>query len=141
MNQVVERHEALRTTVIRGEEKYQLVYPPSSAKLEVRDLPGVDPADRDVRTEQLLIELEGGSYYVTDLPLFRAVLARFDDNDSVLVLIAHHTAVDGWAIHLVIRDLAHFYATLRGHELPPLPETTQYREYVEWEQQRYTESA
>jgi hypothetical protein len=141
MNLVVERHEALRTTVIRGEEKYQLVYPPSPARLEVRDLPGVDPADRDVRTEQLLIELEGGSYYVTDLPLFRAVLARYDDNDSVLVLIAHHTAVDGWAIHLVIRDLAHFYATLRGHELPPLPETTQYREYVEWEQQRYTESA
>lgn len=141
MDLVVERHEALRTTVIRGEDKYQLVHPPSPAKLEVRDLPGVDPADRDLRTEELLIELERGSYHVTDLPLFRAVLARYDDNDSVLVLIAHHTAVDGWAIHLAIRDLTHFYATLRGHELPPLPPTAQFREYVEWEQQRYTESA
>jgi hypothetical protein len=141
MNLVVDRHEALRTTVIRGEEKYQLVYPPSPAKLEVRDLPGVDLADRNQRTEELLIELERGSYYVTDLPVFRAVLARFDENDSVLVLIAHHTAVDGWAIHLVIRDLTHFYATLRGHDLPPLPPTAQYREYVEWEQQRYSESA
>jgi hypothetical protein len=141
MNLVVERHEALRTTVIRGEEKYQLVHPPSPARLEVRDLPGVDPADRDLRAEELLVELEGGSYYVTDLPVFRAVLARFDENDSVLVLIAHHTAVDGWAIHLVIRDLVHFYATLRGHDLPPLPHAAQYREYVEWEQQRYTETA
>lgn len=141
MNLVVERHEALRTTVVRGEEKYQLVYPPSPAGLEVRDLSGVDPGDRALRCEELLIELESGSYHVTDLPLFRGVLARFDDEDSVLVLIAHHTAVDGWAIHLVIRDLTHFYATLRGHELPPLPPTAQYREFVEWEQQRYTESA
>ncbi|MFC7613496.1 condensation domain-containing protein [Actinokineospora soli] len=138
MDLVVCRHEALRTVVVRGDEdKYQTVLPASPTKLRVVDLPGVAPADRAAAAEDLLIDLEQSDYPVADLPLFQAVLARFDDDESVLVLIAHHTAVDGWSMHLLIRDLTAFYAVLRGHELPDLPELTQYQEYVRWERERF----
>lgn len=137
---VVCRHEALRTLVVRGDRPHQEVYPPTAADLEVVDLPGVAPADRDVSAEKLLIELENGAYSVTDLPLLKAVLARFDDGDSVLVLIAHHTAVDGWSMHLLIRDLSAFYAVCTGHDVPDLPELSQYREYVVWERERFADA-
>jgi hypothetical protein len=137
---VVCRHEALRTQVIRGDEPHQEVLPPTAPKLEVVDLPGVAPADRDRSAEELLIELENGAYSVTELPLLKAVLARFDGEDSVLVLIAHHTAVDGWSMHLLIRDLSAFYAVSTGHEIPDLPELSQYQEYVVWERERFADA-
>jgi hypothetical protein len=134
------RHEALRTMVIRGDQPHQEVFPPTAPELEVIDLPGVAPADRDRSAEELLIELENGAYSVTELPLLKAVLARFDDGDSLLVLIAHHTAVDGWSMHLLIRDLSAFYAALTGHDVPDLPDLSQYQEYVIWERERFADA-
>lgn len=131
------RHEALRTKIVRGEQPHQDVYSPSTPELVVVDLPGVAPADRDVRAEQLLIELENEDFSATELPLLKAVLARFDDDDAVLVLVAHHIAVDGWSMHLLIRDLSAFYAVCTGHDVPDLPDLSQYQEYAVWERERF----
>ncbi|SDQ30752.1 condensation domain-containing protein [Thermostaphylospora chromogena] len=134
LDDLVERHESLRTLVVRdGETRYQRILPPSSPHLEVRDLPPTAPAERDRRAEELLIEMESGAYGISEPPLVRAVLARFDPQDAVLVLIAHHSAVDEWSTQLMIRDLAACYAERSGHGPRNLPETVQYREYAVWE--------
>ncbi|WP_329427645.1 condensation domain-containing protein [Streptosporangium sp. NBC_01495] len=134
LDDLVERHESLRTSVVRdGETRYQKVLPPGSPHLEIRDLPPTEPAERERRAEELLIEMESGAYGVSEPPLIRAVLARFDPRDAVLALIAHHSAVDEWSTQLMIRDLAAFYAERSGHGPRELPETVQYREYAVWE--------
>jgi condensation enzyme len=139
---VVRRHEALRTVVVRDEQdRHQRVLPASPPRLRVLDLRHVDPADRDRRAEELLIELEAGDYPVSDLPLVQVVLAQFSDDDAVLVLTAHHTAVDGWSMHVLIQDLAVSYGAARGQDVPDLVEPAQYREYVAWERQRASDSA
>ncbi|MFF5207167.1 condensation domain-containing protein [Streptosporangium sp. NPDC000396] len=136
LDDVVERHETLRTEMVRGEEtRYQKIHPPSPVELLVRDLPGDDPGSRDVRAEEFLNELDAGKYSVLRLPHLRAVLGRFDDTDAVLVLVAHHTATDAWSIQLIIRDLAAFYAARRGHGPADLPEVCQYREFAVWQQE------
>ncbi|MBB4912842.1 condensation domain-containing protein [Actinophytocola algeriensis] len=140
LDSVVQRHEALRTLVTRGADGYQTVHPSGPPRLEVRDLPGTDPADRHRVAEELLIELECGPLRSDELPLLQAVLARFDDNDAVLALFAHHTAVDGMSMHVLIRDLSRTYARLRGHDLPALPEVSQYQEYVVWERERFADA-
>jgi hypothetical protein len=137
LDDLVVRHEALRTAIVRtGPEKCQQILPPSSPHLAVRDMPGVDPAERDSRAEDLLIELEAGAYGISDYPLVRAVLGRFDEDDSVLVFVAHHTAVDEWSMQLLIRDFAGLYAARRGKGAPELPEPRQYREFAIWERER-----
>ncbi|GAA2225046.1 hypothetical protein GCM10010232_07650 [Streptomyces amakusaensis] len=137
LDDVVERHEALRTAVIRnGDERYQRIHPPASPELTVRDLPATDPALRDELVENLLIEAERGTFDSLRIPHLRAVLARFTDTDAVLVLTAHHTATDGWSMRLIMRDLAHRYAVRRGHELPELPEALPYREFAQWEREQ-----
>ncbi|HET6706546.1 condensation domain-containing protein [Amycolatopsis sp.] len=129
---VVERHEALRTLIVRDEpERYQKILPAGQPHLEVRELGPAD-ADRDRRVEELIIEVESGEIH-PEPPLVRAVLGRFDDKDSVLVLIVHHTAADGWSVRLVIRDLATRYAARRGLDVGELPEPRQYREFAEWQ--------
>lgn len=137
---VVERHEALRTVIVRDTDvRHQQVHPPSQPELVVRDLTDTDPADRDRRTEELLIEIEAGEYGTRELPLLRAVLGRFDDRDSVLALIVHHTGCDGWSMQLIIKELAECYAARREQRAPDLPDVPQYGEYTLWERTSTTQ--
>ncbi len=137
LDALVVRHEALRTKVIRDAgNRHQRVFPPASPELRVRELPGVAPHDRQRRSEELLIELETAAYSADELPLIRAVLGRFDDDDAVLALIAHHSAVDEWSMKVAIRDLAVLYAALAGHDRTAPAEVHQYREYVAWDRGR-----
>ncbi|MEU9889555.1 condensation domain-containing protein [Sphaerisporangium sp. NPDC051011] len=130
LDEVVARHEALRTEIFRSGDGHQVVHPPSRVRLTVHELPG---DDRDRRAEQLLTDAEAEPFPIKELPLIRAVLGRFDDDDAVLGLIAHHTAVDEWSMQLLMRDLAYGYAVRTGHRPSPLPEVPQYRDYVDWE--------
>jgi hypothetical protein len=134
LDDVAARHEILRTVVVRdAEPPYQEIRPPSPVPLVVRDLPAAPGAERDALAQQLLTEAEESSVPVDELPLLRAVLARFDDEDSVLSLVTHHTACDGWSLQLVHRDLAACYALRTGEDVAPLPPARQYREYTRWQ--------
>lgn len=130
LDDVVARHEALRTVLVRDPSAaYQTILSPSSPSFEVRDL-HAEPDSRDLRTEEFVNEIESGELHIREVPALRAVLGRFDDRDAVLVLLAHHTAADAWSMQVVMRDLAAIYATRRGHDGPPLPEARQYQEHA-----------
>lgn len=140
LNDVAERHEILRTSIQHEREpRYQVVHPPSPASLDIRTLAPSAVLSRDFQCEQLLTEIEALAFDVNDLPLVRAVLARFDDRDAVLVISLHHIAVDAWSLQVVARDLALCYARRRGFDLP-LPELHQYREFCV-QQRRAAESS
>jgi hypothetical protein len=142
LDDVVQRHEILRTIVVRdANPRYQQVYPPSPVPLRVRDLPPVPGMSRDVYAEHVILEVNHDLMDVRELPLLRARLERFDDRDSVLILITHHTASDGWSIQLLLRDLAACYAARTAGRLADLPTPRQYREFVAWEQARLTDPA
>jgi hypothetical protein len=133
LRDVVERHEALRTVIVRdGDDKYQEIYPPSTPELIVRDLPAVPGKSRDQQAQELIRELENGTIEADKPPLIKAVLARFDDKDSVLALITHHIATDGWSVRVIIRDLVNRYAAQKGVDVPDLPKAPQYREFAAW---------
>jgi hypothetical protein len=131
---VVARHEALRTRVAGpAGSLYQEILPASPAPLEVRDLGAVPERERAERAVALTQEIETETISGLEPPFLRAVLARFDDRDAVLVLMAHHLAVDGISMGLVIRDLANRYRARTGHRTPDLPATRQYTEYSRWQ--------
>lgn len=134
LDDVVARHELLRTVVIRdAEPPYQQVHPPCPVPLQIRDLPPAADRSREVRAEELIIEAEQSTMTPREVPLLRAVLGKFDDRDSVLVLTVHHSASDGWSMQLIMRDLAAFYAARTTSRPPALPSMRQYREYVAWQ--------
>jgi condensation enzyme len=133
LRDVVERHEALRTVIVRdGDDKYQQVYAATTPELSVRDLPAEPGRSRDQQAEDLIRELELGTISAERPPFIKAVLARFDDQDSVLALITHHIATDGWAVRVIIRDLVNRYAAQQGIDVPDLPKAPQYREFATW---------
>lgn len=142
LDDLVERHEALRTLLVRtGDGLRQEVHPACPPRLEVRDLSGTAPQERRGRVEELLNEVEATTLDARELPHLRAVLGRFDSEDSLLVLVVHHTLTDGWSVRLIIRELATLYALRRGHALPGLPEAPQYREHTLREREETVEAA
>ncbi|NIL40203.1 hypothetical protein HCB17_02740 [Salinispora arenicola] len=137
LNDVVARHEGLRTVIVRDEgDRHARVRPPSPVELTVEDLSTtVGDTGRERRAHEFLNDVEGGRCDPTRMPLLRAVLGRFDDDDAVLALVTHHTVSDAWSMHLIMRDVAVCYARRRGLPAPELPEIRQYGEYASWQQQ------
>jgi hypothetical protein len=135
LDDVAARHEILRTVVVRdADPPYQQIHRPSPVPLRVRALPNVADRSRDAYAQELLIEAEQSSLNVADLPLLRADLSTFDDRDSVLTLVSHHTAGDAWSMQLIIRDLAACYTARAAGLAPTLPPVRQYREFTAREQ-------
>jgi hypothetical protein len=129
LDDVVERHEILRTEIVRdGGEQYQRVHPPSSPELRVHELTD-NGLPRDEQVDDFVNSVEAGRLGADVLPHLRAELGRFDDQDAVLVLIVHHTAGDGWSLHVLIHELAVSYARRRGLDVPELPEARQYGDF------------
>jgi condensation enzyme len=134
LDDVVARHELLRTLVVRdADPPCQMVYPPCHVPLEVRDPPPVTGKSRDMVIQELILEAHAGTISAREVPLMRALLCRFDDRDSALFLTVHHSVSDGWSIQVILRDLGAFYAARVSGAEPKLPPMRQYREYAEWQ--------
>jgi condensation enzyme len=134
LDDVVVRHELLRTLVVRdADPPYQLVRPPCPVPLEVRDLPPVTGKSRDMVAQELILEAQDGTMSPREVPLLRALLCRFDDADSVLFVTVHHSVSDAWSVQVILRDLGAFYAARSSGMPAKLPAVRQYREYSEWQ--------
>jgi hypothetical protein len=115
-----------------------MVLPPCRVPLEVRDLPADTGKSRDKIIGELYAEAECGTISTREVPLLRALLARFDDRDSALLLSVHHSVSDGWSVGITMRDLGAFYAARVSGTEPVMPPMRQYREYVEWQRANAT---
>jgi condensation enzyme len=134
LDDVVARHELLRTLVVRdADPPYQEVLPLCQVPLEVRDLPPTAGTSRDMVIQELIVEVQAGTISARQVPLIRALLCRFDDRDSVLFLTVHHSVSDGWSLDTLLRDLGAYYAARVSGAAPKLPQMRQYHEYVEWQ--------
>lgn len=134
LNDVVARHEALRTEIVRAdpENKYQKVHPAAPVPLVVNNFPASDPRPRDEQAEAYLNELEAGSFSVDQIPLVWGFLGRFDETDSVLVIVVHHVSTDSWSMEVIVRDVARCYAARRGLE-EELPKARTFGEFTQYQ--------
>jgi condensation enzyme len=134
LDDIVARHEILRSSLVRtGERWNQVIHPPAPVNLTVRDMPQVPLHSRHVRAHQLLNEIEARPFPAGEVPLLRAELVRFDAGDSLLVLTTHHIASDAWSMGVIIRDLRALYAARGGHLPHGLPDACQYRDFALWQ--------
>jgi len=142
LDDVIARHELLRTLVVRdADPPYQLVYPPCPVPLEVRDVPPVAGKSRDLVALELIVEAQSGMVSAREVPMVRALLYRFDDRDSVLFLAVHHSVSDGWSMQVIGRDLGAFYAARSAGVPADLPPVRQYHEYSQWQRAMATSTA
>jgi amino acid adenylation domain-containing protein len=133
---LVNRHEALRTFFVRGDDgPLQVVAPPlAPAGLpgwEVIDLSAeADPLDR---AAALADEQARRPFPLDQAPMLRARLLRLSDAEHRLLLTIHHIAADGWSMGVILRDLAALYRAARTGTEPTLPPLAiHYADYAAW---------
>ncbi|MEV4616965.1 amino acid adenylation domain-containing protein, partial [Kitasatospora sp. NPDC049258] len=127
LRDVVGRHESLRTVFPEVEGvPFQRVVPLA----EVGDLLTV------VAGPEGLAEAAGCSFDVTvDLPL-RAWLFEEGPGESVLLVVLHHIAGDGWSLAPFARDLGTAYAARAAGGAPEWEELpVQYADYTLWQRE------
>ncbi|WP_274567611.1 non-ribosomal peptide synthase/polyketide synthase [Streptomyces spiramyceticus] len=132
LHNVADRHETLRTTFpTTGGVPRQQVLDGAAGRtaLHVRN---VTPTD----LPSAVAEVAGRTFDLThDLP-WRTELLVLSDTESVLVLVAHHIAVDGWSMGVLARDLrTAFGARLHGTEADWSPLPVQYADYALWQRE------
>jgi amino acid adenylation domain-containing protein len=135
LNEIVARHEALRTTFdVVDRKPAQIVAPSLDLKLNVADLRSLPAQSREEEAQRLTFEECRTVFDLAAGPLIRATLIRIAPADHILVLVIHHIVCDGWSIGVLHRELAAIYEAFLARRPSPLPPLTiQYADYAEWQ--------
>ena len=135
LSEVVRRHHVLRTRfVIERGQPAAVVEREAALDLPLVDLSGQPAGQQAIELEGRLQQEAARPFALDRGPLLRGRLFRLHDHDHRLALTAHHIAVDGWSMGIVLREMAaHYSDRVEGRPFglpePPL----QYHEHAEQE--------
>ncbi len=137
LNEIVRRHEALRTTfsMIDG-EAVQVISPSLVISIPIVDLSDRSESAREHEARRLVHEEALTPFDLSQGPLLRVALVRLGDQDHVLLLTLHHIVSDGWSMGVLFRELSALYRAYCTGKSSPLPELPiQYVDYAQWQRQ------
>ncbi|MEC1410286.1 amino acid adenylation domain-containing protein [Bacillus safensis] len=128
---ITEKHETLRTIFPnKNGMPRQVILHPKSVQPELHVT-----ASSDQQIENQLNEAIRYSFQIEEEPALRAELFTLDAKRSVLLLLLHHIAGDGWSLAPLTRDLAAAYeARIQGKSISLPAEPVQYADYAIWQQ-------
>ncbi len=136
LNEIVARHEVLRTTfAAKGGVPRQIIAPSLTLDIPVTDL-SAEPLDqRETRALELARAEIRTPFDLAAGPLLRARLIRLADDERIAVLTIHHIVTDGWSMGVLVAELAKLYeARRKGDAASPLqPLSIQYADYAAWQ--------
>jgi amino acid adenylation domain-containing protein len=136
VNEIVRRHESLRTTFeLREGKPAQIVKAPAPLEVAVEDLRHLAGQARAAACEKRIAEELALPFDLARGPLLRARLLRTEDQEHVLVVAMHHIVSDGWSLGILVTELARLYeAFVAGRPSPLPPLKVQYGDYAAWQQ-------
>ena len=136
LNEIVRRHEILRTTFSwKDGVPVQVVTSELALAVTVLDLSST--ANREQEALHLASEEARKPLDLERGPLVRAQLLRLGPEDHILLLTMHHIMFDGWSRRILVRELAALYEAFGAGKPSPLSEPKlQYADYAVWQQKQ-----
>ena len=132
LEEVVKRHEILRTTfVLVDDELRQKVTPFELSNFELKNI--------DLRSDELrydkseeIAELQAITPFDLEKgPLARAVLIQLEDEKHLFIFNMHHIISDGWSMKVLAQEMTRLYnAIVEGTPNPLMPLRIQYKDYA-----------
>ena len=135
LNEIVQRHEVLRTRyVVENELPIQVITREVEIALPIEDLTGLPDVAQEPAVRRMAVENGRHVFNLETGPVFRASLLKLGDQDHVLLLNTHHIVSDGWSIWQFVRELAALYEAFTAGKPSPLPELRiQYVDFAVWQ--------
>ncbi|HYD81243.1 MAG TPA: amino acid adenylation domain-containing protein, partial [Paucimonas sp.] len=137
INEIVRRHESLRTTFTTVDgAPVQVITPSLALELPVTDLSDLPHAEREARARWLAQDEAQTPFDLRTGPLLRARLLRLQENEHIVLFTMHHIVSDGWSMGVLVREVAALYAAhVQGLPSPLPPLTIQYADFAHWQRQ------
>ena len=136
VNELVRRHESLRTTFteIDGQPR-QVIHLPQPVRIDELDLRKHPRESREAEALRLITEEARRPFNLTTDTLLRVIMVQLSEEERIVVLTTHHIVSDQWSYGVIGRELVQAYNRhCEGHEtsgLPPL--SIQYVDFASWQ--------
>ncbi|HEY2328632.1 MAG TPA: amino acid adenylation domain-containing protein, partial [Verrucomicrobiae bacterium] len=140
LNQLVQRHESLRTVFLNENGvPMQLVLPELAICLRTTNLEKIPEAEREAAAQRRLIQEASRPFDLGRGPLARAELFELAGEHHILLLTVHHIVFDGWSIDVLLRELCAGYAANSEGRTPGFPGLTlQFADHAIWQREYLT---
>ncbi len=135
LEEIVRRHEALRTVFVAAEGRpEQVVLPAQALALEPEDLSALPEAERAAELDRRVRETALAPFDLERGPLFRVRLLRLAADEHLLFVGMHHVVSDGWSLGVLFGEMSALYGAFsRGEASPLAPLPVQYADYAAWQ--------
>jgi amino acid adenylation domain-containing protein len=138
LQEIVDRHEALRTSFRNGPagRPGQVIDPALAVELPVVDLAENPAEGRMAAVHQWCTVAGRGHFDYGRTPLFRLLLFRVSTTEHVLFSLVHHITFDGWSSGVLSAEIATLYNAFRsGLPSPLAPLAFQYQDFARWQRE------
>jgi amino acid adenylation domain-containing protein len=135
LNQIVNRHEVLRTTYAMGDKgPIQVISPSLELDVPVVDLSGSSKHEQEKELSRYLESVAWQPFDLSRGPLVRASLVKLGEEDHVLFFMPHHSVFDGWSFGIFQRELFSLYEAVAAGKKSTLPDLPiQYADFAAWQ--------
>ncbi|MCK1502136.1 non-ribosomal peptide synthetase [Bradyrhizobium sp. 188] len=135
-NEIVRRHEALRTTFVGGEEPLQVIALTQTLRLQEADFSGLEGSEAAGAVERWLQQEASRPFDLEHGPLIRVSVVRLGPQEHVLAVSMHHIVSDGWSLGVLMREASELYGAYLAGADTALPELEiQYADYSLWQRE------
>jgi amino acid adenylation domain-containing protein len=137
IQEVVQRHEVLRTTFERvNGSPVQVIGSTWTGNVSVVDLRGLTEEEQAAEVRRLGKEEALRAFDLVKGPLLRVTLLQLGEQSHVLLLTMHHIVSDGWSIGIFQREFSSLYTAFSQGNASPLPNLSiQYADFADWQRQ------
>ncbi|MEH2405962.1 amino acid adenylation domain-containing protein [Nostoc sp.] len=136
-NEIVRRHESLRTSFASANEQpVQVIASTLNVSLPIVDLQALPLDKREAEVRQLAELHARYSFDLTQSPLLRSSLLRLKEDEHILMFTIHHIIADAWSVGVLVNEVAALYESFSHGKLSSLPELPiQYADFAAWQRQ------
>jgi amino acid adenylation domain-containing protein len=149
INEIIRRHEILRTTfTVKEGQPVQVIAPSLTLPLKIVNLQDLPAAEREASAQRIVAEEWKHHFDLANGPLIKTTLLRLAPLEHWLLIPMHHIITDGWSIGIFLQELETLISAFstgepssKGAEaltaLPSVP--LQYADFTFWERKRLNE--
>ena len=140
INEIIDRHETLRTTfTVLDDEPVQVISPELELQVPVIDLTELPSEFRESQALRLADEEARKPFDLSKGPLLRATLIKINQDEHIILLTMHHIVSDGWSMGVLVAEISTLYGAFSRNLPSPLPELPiQYADFAEWQKEWLT---
>lgn len=134
-NQILSRHQVLRTTYVESETAVETkLNPATQITVNHFDYSGQSTDEQNRLAQQLVADAATHQFNLAEDLMVKVDLAKLDKQHYLLVLTIAHIAADGLSINVLIKEFAELYQAYHQNQSANLDELAiQYADYAAWQ--------